>query len=417
MQTCHVPDDYPQRGQLVGNLCAVLAVARRPRPTDSPYRLEPEGWKLLHQLSDTLSRIRHFEHHTRKELTKSLTQAVSEYQASSPRPSAKPFAQGFLDGLSKSPHTAVVYLAVRYLKLPDGFQVAGVRFIDPDKMPEITSRMSTFGYERPELLCVVEATGGTRQHLSNRALNEAGHALALIRQKALHGFGAKIYIPQVGFYLDGRYALEDVDGDLFVGGRWSIKFPELMDMTDPKLEEWCASLEEISGRYAATAGEIRARCDTSLGWFDVATRSEDWRVVLPAIFTAIEALLVPGTQGLKAGLVTVRSVAVHAALDKPFFDPGEIQDGYTWRSKLIHGSPIPADDDPVGNEIANDRRLWAFWVLRDFLELVEVHGFTTAAEMVAFLESEKTEAVCTWLEDHGLIDIVSEYRRALNLGG
>ena len=79
--------------------------------------------------------------------------------------------------------------------------------------------------------------------------------------------------------------------------------------------------------------------DTCIDWLDVAALSDRWRIIIPAIFSGMEALLVPETIGLKAEIVTVRSVAVHAALDHGFFDPGEIMAAYRLRSDLIHGTP------------------------------------------------------------------------------
>lgn len=57
--------------------------------------------------------------------------------------------------------------------------------------------------------------------------------------------------------------------------------------------------------------------------------------MLPVIFSAMEALLVPEVSGLKAGAVTVRSVAVHVALDELFFEPINIVEGYLCRSDLV----------------------------------------------------------------------------------
>ena len=78
-----------------------------------------------------------------------------------------------------------------------------------------------------------------------------------------------------------------------------------------------------------------------LEWLEVAARSDRWPIIIPAIFSAMEAILVPARSGLKAGVVTVRTAAVHLAAGQGFFDPGNSVAGYTLRNDLVHGSPTP----------------------------------------------------------------------------
>jgi hypothetical protein len=63
------------------------------------------------------------------------------------------------------------------------------------------------------------------------------------------------------------------------------------------------------------------------------------------------AVLVPETSSaLKAGVVTVRSVAVHVALEEGFYDPGEIMLGYELRNDLVHGTPTPGVPDKEASD-------------------------------------------------------------------
>ncbi len=123
--------------------------------------------------------------------------------------------------------------------------------------------------------------------------------------------------------------------------------------------------------------------------------------------------LVPETTGLKAEVVTVRSVAVHAALGHGFFDPGEIMTAYLLRSDLVNGTPTPEILEGDAVDFADDRRLWAFRVLSDYLELVQAIGATTIRDIVSYLDKGKCNDVCAWLEDHGGSEMVAEYRKVV----
>jgi hypothetical protein len=136
--------------------------------------------------------------------------------------------------------------------------------------------------------------------------------------------------------------------------------------------------------------------------------------MLPAIFSAMEALLVPEDTGLKAGAVTVRSVAVHIALDEPFFNPIEIVEAYLWRSALVHGAPTRNVNETDLAALAEDRQMWAFRVFSDYLRLAASAGFGSVEALVSHLDSEQGEKVCGWLIEHGAEDIVAEYRKMLS---
>ena len=114
--------------------------------------------------------------------------------------------------------------------------------------------------------------------------------------------------------------------------------------------------------------------------------------MLPALFSAMEAILVPETSSaLKAGVVTVRSVAVHIALDKEFFSPDEIMLGYALRSDLVHGTPTSGVPDKEATDFAESRRYWAYTVFRDYLKLAKVTEAAEVADIVCYLDREHCE--------------------------
>jgi hypothetical protein len=87
-------------------------------------------------------------------------------------------------------------------------------------------------------------------------------------------------------------------------------------------------------------------------------------MLIPGLFSGMEALLVPETVGLKAEVAIVRGVAVHAAVGHPDFDPGQIMGAYTLRSDLIHGHSIPDVLDEDAATFADFRRIWALPIPR-----------------------------------------------------
>ena len=127
----------------------------------------------------------------------------------------------------------------------------------------------------------------------------------------------------------------------------------------------------------------------------------------------MEAILVPETSAaLKAGVVTVRSVAVHIALNKGFFDPGEIMLGYSLRSDLVHGTPTSRVPDKEATDFSETRRLRAFGVFRDYLTLGTTIKAATVADIVGYLDREHCGKVCRWLEQRGGSEIVAEYKKS-----
>lgn len=65
----------------------------------------------------------------------------------------------------------------------------------------------------------------------------------------------------------------------------------------------------------------------------------------------------------------MRSVAVHVALEQSFFNPFETVQAYLWRNALIHGAPTRHVNEKELADIAEDREIWAFRVLSDYLRL------------------------------------------------
>jgi hypothetical protein len=240
-------------------------------------------------------------------------------------------------------------------------------------------------------------------------------ALALLRQQFLFGFQARIYLEQIMFGLDGTYTWRTSDdGDLVRGGWWRQPQPMLTDLTQGDLSHWFAALSALSDDCSEVPAEFRERVDTCVDWLDVAGRTDSWQIIIPAIFSAMEAILVPeASSALKAAVVTVRSVAVHVAFGEPFFDPGKIIQGYSLRSDLVHGTPTLDVPDEEAADFARSRRLWAFGVLRNYLRLARTNSTGSVQELVRQLDASHCVQVCTWLEEHGGSAIVEEYRRTL----
>lgn len=404
---------YPQRAELIAELCALWKAARRPLPEGwKTSVLDEEGWDHLDRLAYRLARHLSFEHLERRELRDALVAAVRRYKSPQGREgrSNKQFAAEVLDGLAKEPMQGTLYLGVQHLRLPHRTIVGGVSFLLLSEDPLLAQSFEYFGDDAPEMVCEVEVVGGTDDLLRDRARRTAEGALALVRQQVLFGGMSKIYLDQVMFGLDGKYTFRAGAGYARAGW-WRQARPIPMDLATGNLSDWLARLEGLSSDYTAIAPGLRQRVDTCVGWLDVAASSDRWQIMLPAVFSAMEAILVPETSSaLKAGVVTVRSVAVHVALDEGFFDPGEIMLGYGLRSDLVHGTPTSGVPDREATDFAESRRRWAFDVFRDYLMLAKTIGAATVTEVVSHLDNEHCDRVCAWLEEHGGSEIVAEYK-------
>jgi hypothetical protein len=199
-----------------------------------------------------------------------------------------------------------------------------------------------------------------------------------------------------------------------MAGWWRQTRPIPMDFTAGDPSKWLAGLAALTADYGAVAPRLRERVDTCVGWLDVAARTDRWRIMLPAVFSAMEAILVPETSSaLKAGVVTVRSVSVHVALDKEFFSPDDIMLGYSVRSNLIHGTPTTGVPDKEATDFAESRRYWAHTVFRDYLKLAAAIEAAEVADIVSHLDREHCDKVCAWLEASGGSETVSEYRKSV----
>jgi hypothetical protein len=111
--------------------------------------------------------------------------------------------------------------------------------------------------------------------------------------------------------------------------------------------------------------------------------------------------------------VTVRSVALHIALDKEFFSPDEIMLGYALRSDLVHGTPTSGVPDKETTDFAESRRYWAYTVFRDYLKLVKATETAEVADVLSYLDREHCDKACAWLEEYGGSEIVAEYRKSV----
>lgn len=393
----------------------ILKAARRPLVGEwQRTGLDAEGWTHLGRLADDLVRHPYFEHHKLKEIRESLADATRRYRALQPseRPKPRDYAAAVIDPIASQPMVRTLYLGVENLDLPHDTVVGDVRLVEVSSDAELAEAFSIFEDAAPRLVCEVEVTAGTLDLLRQRARDRANTALGLIRQQNLFGFNSKIYLDQVLYSLDGKWTLRE-HGRIARAGWWREKAtPIPMDLAHPNGADWRKQLTELSDLYSTVGPSLRIRIDTCIEWLDVAALSNRWRIIIPAVFSAIESLLVPENVGLKAGLVTVRSVAVHFAVDRTFFDPADIVTAYRLRSDLVHGTPRPDVLDEGATSFAEMRRRWAFDVMRDYLTLIANTGLDDVRDVATYLDTERGDAVCTWLDEFGAKDIVRDYRSA-----
>ena len=88
--------------------------------------------------------------------------------------------------------------------------------------------------------------------------------------------------------------------------------------------------------------------------------------------------------------------------------------GYDLRSDLVHGTPTTDVLDAEAFSFAERRRLWAFKVLCDYLELASKIEAQTVSDLVTHLDDGICREVCSWLDERGASRIVAEYESALH---
>jgi hypothetical protein len=404
----------PNRGQLLSDIRLLLKCARTPLTTEADKRLglTEAGLRGLVRLAHRMSANVYFEHHDFKALQEELWEVVRGYRAKSvaERPKWGEVSQELLLKLAREPVTQIAYLGIHHLDLPAGASIGAVRFLHPGDEDDLADAFAHLG-DPPRLIGAVEVVAGTDDLALMRARQAVLHALALIRQQTLFGFSAKIYPGQVAYGLDSRYTWRR-EGELRRAGWWGgLERP--MDTDLSSQQPWAHQLRELSARRDALKPRLRERVDTCLDWLDIAALSIDWRVIIPAVFGAMEAILVPESSGLKAGAVTVRSVAVHVAVGNSFFHPRKTVYGYYWRSQLVHGEPTYDVNEKDALEFAEDRRRWAFLVHSDYLKLTATSSFDSVKAVVAHLDAGPANDVCKWLEEQGGEAVVEEYRKML----
>ena len=57
------------------------------------------------------------------------------------------------------------------------------------------------------------------------------------------------------------------------------------------MSEWRLTLDGLSADYLAVAPGLHKRIDACVDWLDVAARGDRWPIIIPATFSAMEAIL------------------------------------------------------------------------------------------------------------------------------
>jgi hypothetical protein len=176
----------------------------------------------------------------------------------------------------------------RDLALPHEPTVGDARFLLLSGDHELAQSFARFGDVAPKMVCEVDAAGGTEALLLDRARGAAEDIPSLVRQQVLFSAHWKIYLEQViSGYVMALVAADARHLDGFTTG-------------DPG--NWLAQLASLSSDYDIVSSRFRDCVGTCVGWLDAAARTDRWRIMLPAVFSAMKAILVPETSpALKAG--------------------------------------------------------------------------------------------------------------------
>jgi len=260
----------------------------------------------------------------------------------------------------------------------------------------------------------VVATGGTTGKLVERAEHSAMLAGSLLRLHLRSSF-RNLHREQLLFDLHSRYAIVRKDGSTR-GGFHRRHQPASLEVSQLP-PDWTAVVEAEGRSIRSLPALLRDRVDTALEWMDIEARAPTWKTQVPALFSAIESLLVPEDCGHKAEVVTVRSVILQLTLGESFFHPGYTYDAYLVRCDLLHGSPIDADVTGEIKELARTCQRWAREILSGYITYASQNNATTPQVLVQSLDHSKAAASALhWFQQHGGgAEIVVKYRKALGL--
>ena len=182
----------------------------------------------------------------------------------------------------------------------------------------------------------------------------------------------------------------------------------------PDDARWRDPIKSFDESLTLVPERFRACCRTAINWLDAATREGYWRISIPMVYSAMESILVPETTGLKAEVVTVRSIAMQVAIGNPFRDPNKTLLGYSVRSALVHGGVTFDFDEKEAEDLRIDRQWWAFGVLKDFLVFIRDNERERLIEAMRDLDrSDSMRQVTEWFEGHGAEKLIAEYRKAV----
>lgn len=418
---------FPDRTQLIADLLALLKMARRPVSLDdsalhfssgsTALDLDDDGSQLHGRLVQKLVRHLHFEHHDQRELKDALSAVLAKHQTAhraGHRSPIKEIAAMFIDERARVPASARVFFGVRHLGLPVAVDVGLARFTPSKEVAFLEPILGADVFAECSLYCAVLATGGTTRKLVGRAEHSAMLAGSLLRLH-LRSSLPSLYREQLLFDLHSRYVVVRKDGS----ARWGFHRrhqPASLEVSQLP-PDWTAVVEAEGRSIRSLPAPLRDRVDTALEWMDIEARAPTWKTQVPALFSAIESLLVPEDCGHKAEVVTVRSVILQLTLGESFFHPGYTYDAYLVRCDLLHGSPI--DEDVTGEieDLAGTCQRWTREILSGYITYASQNNATTPQVLVQSLDHSKAAASALhWFQQHGGgAEIVVKYRKALGL--
>ncbi len=419
---------YSDEANLRGDLVVILRGAAKSKPSMSdrdhigiawgtPWQtLDRPTYRRVVQLNARLARHLNFEHLGYKDGEDALLSVIAEFRGLTGKPDVRQFAGEALSKMAKPARSLVFYLGVNHLKLKRALKIGDVEIITKAQAKKAIDNNfwpSEFN-DSPSFARVTIAGTNPQLRLQRArfAAEEALGAARLVLQEELGRMGG--VREQWLFDLNGTWVVRY--GANWRSGFWRKPEPMLLELPDdPK---WSDPIRSFDESLALVPETFRASCRTAIGWLDAATREGYWRFSIPMVYSAMESVLVPETTGLKAEVVTVRSIAMQVAVGHPFRDPNETLLGYSVRNDLIHGGVTFGFDEKQAEDLRIDRQWWAFGVLKDFLVYIRdsQHDKLLAA-MRALDESDAMRQVIEWFEEHGAEKLVAEYRKAVAVRG
>src|SRR5450759_376894 len=300
-------------------------------------------------------------------------------------------APAFLAAHAKSLETAVCYIPVEYLSVPNETTVYGVRLLPPTDayVPKPSGRYTL----QPPVgsVAAIDVAGTDYGRMADRGRLTVEQALRRLRIALREHRG--INDLQLRFRLGDAYSF----GDGRSGWKASPETSYALGL-DPDLVALAAA-QPMAALSAEPRSKLDHQVDLAIRWIERAMFTGEPLVSLLYLFFALEALLGDKSAKLKGHDLALRQMMLSHVVDGGFTNPNETFFLYdAVRSAAVHGERAPdVDQDTVSSFAWLVRR-----TLNQYVTYARQKEFQRRSRLLKDLDEHADRAFCLdWLKANG----------------